>query len=186
MKPKIKHLYILTNRGFGSEINNLLYAINYSNKKNYEFILESSLWNFKVKNGWNDYFDSLSFENFKVSFRVRALKLFIKSIGKNYTILHFYWNRSSLPFKYKIFKNIICLIKGEDVITSFETFSDIRKFTVQEIIVNVDSFKSSINKILINTWQLRLSINDSIRKIENIGNEYIVLHIRRGDKISSG
>ncbi|MBQ0908397.1 hypothetical protein KBJ98_06755 [Flavobacterium sp. F-328] len=186
MKPKIKYLYILTDRGFGSEINNLLYAINYSNKKKYEFILESSIWNFKFKNGWNDYFYSLKIDNFSVSFRIRLLKLFISSIGKNYTNLHFNWDSSSLPIKQKIFKIVICLIKGRYIITSFETFSDLRRFTVEEIVSNMNPFKISINKILIKIWQLRLENFDSFKKTKIIGNDYIVMHIRRGDKISSG
>jgi hypothetical protein len=185
MRRKKKHLYMLSDRGLGSEINNLLYAINYSNKNKLEFILESSLWNFKIKKGWQDYFESLTIESSRISFRLKILKLIIKLMGKNYTNLHFWWDKSSLPLQYAVFKKIICLIKGKYIVTSFETFSDLRAFSIQEMELDINTFKSSINKILINIWKLKLEFYPNLIKLEGLENKYITIHIRRGDKVAT-
>lgn len=198
-----KLIWHISNRGFGSEINNLLYAINYCNKKNYDLILEDSLWNFRIKKGWSDYFVSLDHEiNFK-KHRVLRATLFIldKYIGL-YKFTYYEKNRVGLVYLknkkgkkvinlkvlvYLIINQILNIIKPKHTKIFFDSFEEVRKHSLIELERNKRQFIEEINKILKKTWKLNSNFSKKIaNKKTPIDENYAVFHIRRGDKVDVG
>ena len=192
-------IWQLTNRGFGSEINNLLYAINYSSKKKYELDLETSSWNFRIKDGWNDYFLSIDSSKNK-NFSKFLLILINKFIGISSIIYYdksvnmkFKSNASNIKittrFKFHIYillKKIFLFLKPKGKYFIFEKFYEVRKFCLLERNLNKKKFILNIHEILINLWKFKEGINLQIqnKKIQ-IEEDYAVFHIRRGDKIET-
>ena len=62
-EKKLKLVFQLTDRGFASEINNMLSAILYCLLHDLEFILYSRSWNAFYEKGWQDYFLPFCKEN---------------------------------------------------------------------------------------------------------------------------
>lgn len=202
--PKEQLILILSDRGFGSEINNLIYSINYSHHKNLDFGVISSFWNFKFKEGLMDYFLFEDYKNPKI--------YFLLYIYKNFT------NNLTLAFRKKRFSEIIQqaieIFTGKDKRTNifkenllsysfnktkkilgvesqltYEVFNDIRNFNYLLRNQNREAFILKMNEILIDFWKLTPEISNAIEdkkqernlvKLEN----YAVFHIRRGDKVA--
>ena len=141
----------LSNRGFGSEVNNLLYAINYAQKNNLKLYVSSSTWNFAQKKGWLDYFISLKNEGEnKIIRRTIALTAFLdRYFGMSK--LRYYedkfntHNNSERPFRikniiYLIIRTIINQIKPKKAVLIHECFSDVRKFNKLDFQANKKNF----------------------------------------------
>jgi hypothetical protein len=181
----VKVYYNLTGRGLYSELLNLMLAIVYSEKNNLHLIVNTYHWNSRYRDGWTDYF-----------------KPTISSTNQIATAqVHFF------GFQYKItprsfLKNPIQEIRHLLACTINYGFKKYYKcLLTDDILIPMRSryFVDSIGDI--KTWQLKLTdiikriyiYNDEIAAIisgykDIIGipnNNYIGVHIRRGDKIRS-
>lgn len=174
---KKKLFWLLTSRGFGSEINNLLYAINYSKKNDYEFVLETKFWNSSYQNGWTDYFISFQANGTK-TLEVKALIIILRFINRFVRIRNS--NRKLISFPLNFF------LKKEKK-TIFWNFHEVRKFNNDERLRDRDKFLFTMNKILKTVWRINPSVKLAIEnKKICLRNGYAVFHIRRGDKLVSG
>lgn len=198
-KNKRRLVWLLTGRGFGSEINNMLYAINYSIQNNYELINGSYFWNFKHEFGWDDYFESMNNE-----FNKSSLVAFLKIVDRFISIstLVSFNNRNLGFFEFKklnqeysilklviffLLKKIILLSNSKNEKSIFESFEDVRFYNLMEVDKNKNNFLLNINAILLDIWRIKPHVYEEIKKNSSkLKNEYAVFHIRRGDKIKSG
>ncbi len=199
-----KLVCILTLRGFGSEINNLLYSINYAKHNNIDLGIISTYWNFKFNKGLKDYFIIDEYKNLRIS-----LLLFFYQPFINYLTLSFRKNRFSELTKQgievfkgenknkNIFKeNILSYsftklkkIFGIKSQLMFEVFHEIRHFNYNQRNINREDFIFQMNGILLDFWKFTPEISAAIeekKSEKNLGNlkKYAVFHIRRGDKVA--
>lgn len=197
-KSEKKLLWLMSDRGFGSEVNNLLYAINFSKKKGFQILILTSCWNFGITNGWSDFFTSLS-EQTKLfsNKRTKLLLLFLhKNIGVSRLI---YWEKKqkkNSPCQtnktgvkgliYSTVRTVINLIKPKNIKFIYEKFDEVREFNIRERKSSNYEFLQEMNKILKEVWEINASTQSKINQIKiKINDEYAVFHIRRGDKITS-
>ncbi|MEB2776070.1 hypothetical protein SYJ56_12175 [Algoriphagus sp. D3-2-R+10] len=200
-----KHLvWILTLRGFGSEINNLIYSINYSKQKNISFGVISTYWNFKYNEGLKDYFIFEEFKDPKISLLLFLYKGFINPltysfrknrfseltnqalelfIGKNKEKNVFKENILSYSFKKM---KMLLGIKSE---LMFEVFDEIRQFNFNQRNSDREGFILQMNEILLDFWKFTPETAKAIENIKQKQNldgleNYAVFHIRRGDKVA--
>lgn len=180
MKKNKKLLWFLTSRGFGSEINNLLYAINYSEKNDYELVLDTTFWNSTYKEGWNDYF--IPFQtNCKKTLKYKILIRLLKIIDRFQKV------SSVRSMKRSSFLRLLVAIFKNEIITIYEYFVKVRKYNNNERLKNKDEFLLSMNKILKRIWRFDPKVLSDIKnKKTSIDYDYAAFHIRRGDKIESG
>jgi hypothetical protein len=197
--------WLLTTRGFGSEINNLLYAINYSRKNKLKFYLSSSSWNFKINKGWSDYFETSRDEN-HIN-RPKAYFYLIKKLSRYLNIGNMIFvDKTKVPdLKYLLkylkerdlvklnlialymAKKILFLIQNKDLKSSLDSFNEIREFNKYERKMDPKRFIIKMNEILMDIWKIKPEVLNEIEKmIPNDLTEFVVLHIRRGDKITTG
>ncbi|PZX49675.1 hypothetical protein LV84_04206 [Algoriphagus ratkowskyi] len=201
-----KHLvWILTVRGFGSEINNLIYAINYAKQNNLSIGVISTYWNFRYNEGLNDYFKIEEYKDPKISkllflykgfinpltyaFRKnrfseltkQALELFIgKSKEKNI------FKENLLSYSFKRMKKLL----GVESELMFEVFDDIRLFNFHQRNLDREAFILQMNEILLDFWKFNTETSQAIEdkkqklNLESLVN-YAVFHIRRGDKVAA-
>nr|VFJ56042.1 MAG: hypothetical protein BECKDK2373C_GA0170839_10522 [Candidatus Kentron sp. DK] len=169
-------IFHLTARGYASEINNMLLAILYCLVYRINFQLHSRSWNARASKGWQDYFLPFCPE-------VRNLSL----------INHSPWLTDMTSFErfldeyYKmIFPNILLThdIWNDMWSTDFVN----RHFEFPEIGINGDVFHAK--RILL---QLIHRFNDDIvnemkvkDRLKDEMNTYIGVHVRRGDKVTTG
>lgn len=202
--PKKQLIWILTVRGFGSEINNLIYTINYAQHKKLDLGVVSTYWNFKFNKGLGDYFLFEDYKNSKIflilflyqkfinpltlAFRKNSFSELTKQaletfIGKNKEKNIFKENILSYSFEKtkKLFG-----IKSD---LMFEVFDEIRIFNYNQRNSNRKAFILKMNEILLDFWKFTpetlQAINDKKKQLnlEELKN-YVVFHIRRGDKVA--
>ena len=159
--------------GFYSEFNGMVLAVVYCIKNNIRFEMNSSYSNFKIQKGWDDYFEPFFKEN----------NLFLNKYI-NYRPYNISAKNIKLEKRLKKIFNI-------DLFTQ-DIWNDIRstKFWNSQI-VNKDL---GINETLLQTgewitslcYNFKPKVQESICKVKNdlcLPEEYIGIHIRRGDKI---
>ncbi len=202
--PKKKIIWILTIRGFASEINNLIYAFNYAEEKGIDLKVISTYWNFKIKKGLNDYFLFEEYSNSKISFLLFLYKLFFSPLTYFYRKNHFsslakqtlefflYKNGEKniikedlLSFSFKKLKNILG-IKSD---LMFEVFHEIRLYNLTQRNLDREAFNLKMNKILLKFWKFNSETSkviDEIKRKLNLAkiDNYAAFHIRRGDKVA--
>lgn len=163
--------------GFYSEFNNMVSAILYCLKHEYQFILYSRDANFGYKNGWTDYFLPFCAET-------------------NFFIHRLFNNRTSHPVirKKQVFRYIIWKIYrtlNKNTYFTFELWDEFysKKFDNEyfnlpllEIHGNLREASAIIAEMIYRFNKRSISkLDNYIHKIK-LPNEYISLHIRRGDK----
>lgn len=193
----------LSNKGFGAEINNLIYAINYSIDKNYVFSLDSFTWNFKVKKGWLDYFDSLHNEhnenkNKLIQNLIRIVDKYIgliKIINYNSNVKNGYYidsfngkrNFNSKVVFFYIIKNLFFICKPRNVEIMMDNFYKVRNYNIELSQKDNRDFVIRMNKILKEIWKIKPCVLEKIEDLKiDIESDYAVFHIRRGDKLTTG
>lgn len=193
----------LSNKGFGAEINNLIYAINYAEDKNYVFSLDSFSWNFKSKNGWLDYFDSLDNEhkankNKLITYLNRIVDKYIgimKVINYNSNVRNGCYidtitGKRNFNIKVILFYIIKCLFflcRSKNVEIMMDNFYKVRDYNLELVQKNNRDFVIRMNKILNEIWRIKPSVFKKIEDLKlDIGSDYAVFHIRRGDKVTTG
>ena len=180
---KTKVIYSLTTRGLYSELFNLCLATVYCEKMGYELCINTFYWNAKIEKGWNDYFESA----FKCSNNYFSAqdKIYTKEkpwIGKIY-----YKPREFFSFYSSEIANRLYLLLRPHTLLTKDVFESMRSDSIMNDILGDNAFvlmAESFKKM----YQLNSITKHELTKrnlLINIPDDYIGLHIRRGDKIVS-
>jgi hypothetical protein len=170
--------------GFFSEYNNMVLAMLYCLDQKIAFSLYSQDANFKVKNGWTDYFLPFceevtdinhSIYNYRMPLQGKIDKgSFLSLLPQK--IKRAYYFRNSPRFDFFTY----------DLWNKFRSSEmKLKYFTIPKL--NVEGDLQSLCSMLINlTWQYnaltKKRVDDLIRSA-NLPKDYIGIHIRQGDKV---
>lgn len=182
MLRKTKIIYSLTGRGLFSELSNLALAIVYATYNNEKLIVNTRNWNARVNKGWEDYFEPT----------ISCCNHLMSSQYKIYTKERIWWGNIYYNpyafFRYYTFylmnRMFLCFHPKTEL--SDSVFAKMRSKEIREGRGGVINDYSRILKKI-----LHFNI-DTINYIRNKKQQmglpeiYIGIHIRRGDKITSG
>ena len=177
-------IYSLTHRGLYSELVNLALAKVYADKYNYRLLVNSRNWNSKIDNGLSDWFIPYFEETHSILTYQEKIynneKPWIGKIYYNPSAFWGYWRERLYNKIYKIF-NPTALLSKE----SFQRMHSgdfLSQYSEGELLNAVsNSFKKFYN------YNALTQNNISEKKqYINIPDNYISVHIRRGDKIVTG
>ena len=179
-----KIIYSLTHRGLYSELVNLALAKVYADKYNYRLLVNSRNWNSKIDNGLSDWFIPYFEETHSILTYQEKIynneKPWIGKIYYNPSAFWGYWRERLYNKIYKIF-NPTALLSKE----SFQRMHSgdfLSQYSEGELLNAVsNSFKKFYNYNALT----QNSISEKKQYI-NIPDNYISVHIRRGDKIVTG
>lgn len=179
-----KIIYSLTHRGLYSELVNLALAKVYADKYNYRLLVNSRNWNSKIDNGLSDWFIPYFEETHSIlTYQEKIYNNERPWIGKIYynpSAFWGYWRERLYNKIYNIF-NPTALLSKE----SFQRMHSgdfLSQYSEGELLNAVsNSFKKFYNYNALT----QNSISEKKQYI-NIPDNYISVHIRRGDKIVTG
>ena len=179
-----KIIYSLTHRGLYSELVNLALAKVYADKYNYRLLVNSRNWNSKIDNGLSDWFIPYFEETHSIlTYQEKIYNNEKPWIGKIYYNPSAFWGYWRERLYNKIFKffNPTALLSKE----SFQRMHSgdfLSQYSEGELLNAVsNSFKKFYN------YNVMTQNNISEKKqYINIPDNYISIHIRRGDKIVTG
>ena len=179
-----KIIYSLTHRGLYSELVNLALAKVYADKYNYRLLVNSRNWNSKIDNGLSDWFIPYFEETHSIlTYQEKIYNNERPWIGKIYynpSAFWGYWRERLYNKIYNIF-NPTALLSKE----SFQRMHSgdfLSQYSEGELLNAVsNSFKKFYNYNALT----QNSISEKKQYI-NIPDNYISIHIRRGDKIVTG
>lgn len=177
-------IYSLTHRGLYSELVNLALAKVYADKYNYRLLVNSRNWNSKIDNGLSDWFIPYFEETHSIlTYQDKIYNNEKPWIGKIYYNPSAFWGYWRERLYNKIFKffNPTALLSKE----SFQRMHSgdfLSQYSEDELLNAVsNSFKKFYN------YNVLTQNNISEKKqYINIPDNYISIHIRRGDKIVTG
>ena len=177
-------IYSLTHRGLYSELVNLALAKVYADKYNYRLLVNSRNWNSKIDNGLSDWFIPYFEETHSIlTYQEKIYNNEKPWIGKIYYNPSAFWGYWRERLYNKIFKffNPTALLSKE----SFQRMHSgdfLSQYSEDELLNAVsNSFKKFYN------YNVLTQNNISEKKqYINIPDNYISIHIRRGDKIVTG
>lgn len=181
MKKKI--IYSLSTRGMYSELFNLCLALVYAHHHRVSLELNTWLWNSRIRKGWLDYFEP-TLECFNNPFSAQD-KVYTNEkpwIGKIY-----YKPKEFFTFYYRQTLNYLYHIIHPHHLLTKDIFEDMRS---NEFIFSVLGEKA-FNLMASSFKQMyRLNNNTKNHLKQRIGDlrlpdDYIGVHIRRGDKITA-
>ena len=176
-------IYSLSTRGLYSELFNLCIAIVYAQHFHMSFKLNTLTWNSRLKDGWNDYFEpTLECKNDPFSAQDKVYTNEKPWIGKIY-----YKPNEFFSFYYRLLLNKIYIFFHPHHLLTKDIFTDMRSEKFIHDILKGDAFH-----LMSDTFKQFYKLNNKINKhIEekiksiNLPTDYIGVHIRRGDKITS-
>lgn len=180
---KKKIIYSLSSRGMYSELFNLCLATVYARQHHISLQINTYFWNARIQQGWEDYFaPTLPCCNNPFSAQDKVYSKEKPWIGKIY-----YNPKAFFSFYLWQIFNFLYLVCHPKHILTKDIFPKMRsdrfiKGVLKENAFNLmaSSFKQ-FYRLNSNTENL---INERIREIK-LPNDYIGVHIRRGDKITS-
>jgi hypothetical protein len=164
-------LYQLTQRGFTSELNNLLLALLYCETNRIEFRLSSRYWGAAHNKGWEDYFEPFCQEQNNRLTRIGTIKRLPKAIARRQRI-------------YKILRPRTLFT--HDIWPLIQTPEFLKQhFSLPAFQIDGNIFHAK-QKLLEHISPPSPTIHQAIQSITHaISPPYVALHIRRGDKIVS-
>lgn len=175
-KKERRVIFQLTQRGFFSEINNLVLAILYCLENNIEFVLHSRGWAASVNLGWQDYFQPFCKETNNPFFNRESV--FGVAPGRAARACD-HIQRRWLP-RYLNAQDIWPDMRSPEFLA--------REFNIPELGISGDLFHAA-QVILQMIFRPRAEItryleekNDLLRDLS----PYVSVHIRRGDKVFGG
>ena len=177
-------IYSLTHRGLYSELVNLALAKVYADKYNYRLLVNSRNWNSKIDNGLSDWFIPYFEETHSILTYQEKIynneKPWIGKIYYNPSAFWGYWRERLYNKIFKFFSPTALLSKE-----SFQRMHSgdfLSQYSEGELLNAVsNSFKKFYN------YNVLTQNNISEKKqYINIPDNYISIHIRRGDKIVTG
>ena len=177
-------IYSLTHRGLYSELVNLALAKVYADKYNYRLLVNSRNWNSKIDNGLSDWFIPYFEETHSILTYQEKIynneKPWIGKIYYNPSAFWGYWRERLYNKIFKFFSPTALLSKE-----SFQRMHSgdfLSQYSEGELLNAVsNSFKKFYNYNALT----QNSISEKKQYI-NIPDNYISIHIRRGDKIVTG
>ena len=177
-------IYSLTHRGLYSELVNLALAKVYADKYNYRLLVNSRNWNSKIDNGLSDWFIPYFEETHSILTYQEKIynneKPWIGKIYYNPSAFWGYWRERLYNKIFKFFSPTALLSKE-----SFQRMHSgdfLSQYSEGELLNAVsNSFKKFYNYNALT----QNSISEKKQYI-NIPDNYISVHIRRGDKIVTG
>ena len=180
---KNKIIYSLSTRGMYSELFNLCLAIVYAHHHHLSLKLNTWLWNSRIKKGWEDYFEpTLDCYNSPFSAQDKVYTNERPWIGKIY-----YKPEEFLSYYYRLILNNIYLILHPSHILTKEIFVDMRSEEFIHNNLGKDAFS-----LMATSFKQMYQLNQNIRNLLRqridalkLPTDYIGVHIRRGDKITS-
>lgn len=167
--------YSLGRRGFFSEINNMIFCKIYAERHNCKFVVNSFFWNCRLKYGLRDYFEKSINE--------------VNSVWSSQTIRTM---KSSQPISIRslfyLVLNILnnmYLIVNRKVILGTDVFDDVRD-SIFLSSITYEEYSANVKKVLTpNDKTLEfISQNDLYATLSK--DRFLGVHIRRGDKITTG
>ena len=179
-----KIIYSLTHRGLYSELVNLALAKVYSDKYNYLLMVNSRNWNSKIDNGLSDWFIPYFEETHSIlTYQEKIYNNEKPWIGKIYYNPSAFWGYWRERLYNKIFKffNPTALLSKE----SFQRMHSgdfLSQYSEGELL---NAVSNSFKKFYKYNALTQNSISEKKQYI-NIPDNYISIHIRRGDKIVTG
>ena len=180
---KNKIIFSLSTRGMYSELFNLCLAIIYAHHHQMPIELNTWLWNSRIKKGWKDYFEpTLDCFNNPFSAQDKVYTNEKPWIGKIY-----YKPKEFFSFYYRLILNNVYRILHPHHLLTKELFENMRSKEFIHDILGKEAFNlmaSAFKQMYIlnnNTQNLLKQRIVSLR----LPDDYIGVHIRRGDKITS-
>ena len=179
-----KIIYSLTHRGLYSELVNLALAKVYSDKYNYRLMVNSRNWNSKIDNGLSDWFIPYFEETHSIlTYQEKIYNNEKPWIGKIYYNPSAFWGYWRERLYNKIFKffNPTALLSKE----SFQRMHSgdfLSQYSEGELL---NAVSNSFKKFYKYNALTQNNISEKKQYI-NIPDNYISIHIRRGDKIVTG
>lgn len=179
-----KIIYSLTHRGLYSELVNLALAKVYADKYNYRLLINSRNWNSKIDNGLSDWFIPYFEETHSIlTYQEKIYNNEKPWIGKIYYNPSAFWGYWRERLYNKIFKffNPTALLSKE----SFQRMHSgdfLSQYSEGELL---NAVSNSFKKFYKYNALTQNSISEKKQYI-NIPDNYISVHIRRGDKIVTG
>ena len=176
-------IFSLTTRGFYSELFNLSLAQLYAHHYGLQIRLNSWLWNFRLNKGWEDYFEPvIKNTNNPLSAQDNVYTKEKPWIGKIY-----YKPSEFFTFYYRFLVNWIYFILHPTTMLTKDVFEDMRSDHFINNVLGKDAF-ALLAKEYKNIYKLNSKTKELLEKNKlslSLPNEYIGVHIRRGDKITS-
>jgi hypothetical protein len=188
-----------TNEGFFSEYNNMILAMLYCLENKICFSLYTKTANFKVKDGWTDYFLPFCDEESNTHHgRFNYRMPYVRNTKTNNKTYDYYFNKFVNPFKNSFdpfrarMRRLIYFRNSTPF--NFYTYNLWNEFRSQEMMskyfripeLGIEGDLQTACAQLINyTWNYNSSTKQKVGKLiqsMNLPNEYIGIHIRRGDK----
>lgn len=169
-----KHVFRLGfDSGFFSEYNNMILAMVYCILNKIDFTINSKYANFKTKLGWQDYFTPFFNED---------SRFFHKKY--NYRPYSTIQSKKAETF-FKWFYRLDYLT--QDIWTDFRSKLDInQEYSIPELNFH-GTLLQACSQFVFLTWNLKpeikTNINEFLLKL-NLPNDYVGIHVRRGDKFS--
>ena len=179
-----KIIYSLTHRGLYSELVNLALAKVYADKYNYRLLVNSRNWNSKIDNGLSDWFIPYFEETHSIlTYQEKIYNNEKPWIGKIYYNPSAFWGYWRERLYNKIFKffNPTALLSKE----SFQRMHSgdfLSQYSEGELL---NAVSNSFKKFYKYNALTQNNISEKKQYI-NIPDNYISVHIRRGDKIVTG
>ena len=179
-----KIIYSLTHRGLYSELVNLALAKVYADKYNYRLLVNSRNWNSKIDNGLSDWFIPYFEETHSIlTYQEKIYNNEKPWIGKIYYNPSAFWGYWRERLYNKIFKffNPTALLSKE----SFQRMHSgdfLSQYSEDELL---NAVSNSFKKFYKYNALTQNNISEKKQYI-NIPDNYISIHIRRGDKIVTG
>ena len=177
-------IYSLTHRGLYSELVNLALAKVYADKYNYRLLVNSRNWNSKIDNGLSDWFIPYFEETHSIlTYQEKIYNNEKPWIGKIYYNPSAFWGYWRERLYNKIFKffNPTALLSKE----SFQRMHSgdfLSQYSEGELL---NAVSNSFKKFYKYNALTQNNISEKKQYI-NIPDNYISIHIRRGDKIVTG
>ena len=179
-----KIIYSLTHRGLYSELVNLALAKVYADKYNYRLLVNSRNWNSKIDNGLSDWFIPYFEETHSILTYQEKIynneKPWIGKIYYNPSAFWGYWRERLYNKIFKFFSPTALLSKE-----SFQRMHSgdfLSQYSEGELL---NAVSNSFKKFYKYNALTQNSISEKKQYI-NIPDNYISVHIRRGDKIVTG
>ena len=176
-------IYSLSTRGLYSELFNLCLACVYAQHKHMSIKLNTWLWNSRIEKGWLDYFEpTINSCNNYFSAQDKVYTNERPWIGKIY-----YKPKEFFTFYYRLLLNSIFKIFHPHYLLTKDIFDDMRcNSFIYEVLGN-DAFKYMATAYKQLYRLNKVTENFICHEIEELKlpDNYIGVHIRRGDKINS-
>jgi hypothetical protein len=160
--------------GFYSELNNMILAILFCLNNNLRFVLHSGTANFKIRNGWSDYFEP-----------------FCDEMNNWYTNRFDHRFPSDITFHKRIVLKLIKSLYKIDYLT-YELFDKVHSrenesllYVIPELEIN-GKIQSACQRIISLVYRFNEETQSDINKKQqdvSLKDKYIGFHIRGGDKV---